>query len=110
MTVTWATVILILGVLIWLSITAVWLLLRVKKLQRRIERVKNSSVVTALKDSSADFERLNRSITELQAQLAVLKQAQDNLNASLRELRSVSFSSDVSFIENTYRDLVEVLR
>jgi len=110
MTVTWAVVILIVAVVIWLALTAVWLLARIKQIKRHLEAIKKSAVMTALADSKGDFERLNRSIGELQAQLGVLKAAQEKLLAALRELRSVSFSTDVSLIENAYRDLVQVLR
>ncbi len=110
MTVTWAVVILIVAVVVWLAITAIWLLGRVKQIKRHVDAIKESPVMTAVKNSSGDLQRLNHSIGELQAQLAVLKEAQDKLTTSLAEFRRLSFSADITSIENSYRDLLEVLR
>ncbi|MBV9148908.1 MAG: hypothetical protein JO024_03520 [Candidatus Eremiobacteraeota bacterium] len=110
MTVTWAVVILIVAVLIWLAITAIWLLGRVKQLQRRIEGLKDAPMMTAIAESTSDLERLNHALAELQAQLAALKAAQEKLTASLSDVRGLSLSSDVNFVERAYRGLVEVLR
>ena len=110
MTVTWAIVILIVAVLIWLAITAIWLLGRVKRVKNHLSAIKESPVMLAVKSSKRDFERLNQAIGELQAQLTVLRSAQEALVTSLRELRGLSFSADVALIENAYRDLIAVLR
>ena len=110
MTVAWAVVILIFAVLIWLAITAFWLLGRIKVVQRRVEGLKQGPVMTAIAESKPDLEKLNRVLTELQAQVAALKAAQEKLMASLSEWRRLSLSSDVSFVERAYSDLIAILR
>ncbi|MBV8727226.1 MAG: hypothetical protein JO233_05525 [Candidatus Eremiobacteraeota bacterium] len=109
MTVTWAVVILIVAVLIWLAITAVWLTMRVNRLRRRVEGLKETPVMTALTNAAPDIERLNRAVVELQAQAAVLKSAQAKLTASLAELNGLSVSADLDFVRRAYRGLVELL-
>lgn len=110
MSVTGAVIMLIVGVLIWLAISAGMLFRAAKRTTRRLNALKEAPLFQALENGSGDLEKLKRVVVELHAQLAALSDAQARLTISLGQLRKFSLGSDLAFVRRAYAELATTLR
>jgi len=100
---------LILAVLIWLGITALFLVRSMRSLERRVAEMQGGPVFTAAAAAPDDFARLNRAVEELAVQAAALKAAVAQLQAAVEGFKSLSFAPELGSVREGYAGLIEIL-
>jgi cell division protein FtsB len=102
--------IVIAAVLIWLGISAVFLLRGVRRLQRHLEAIQQDPLLQAARRAPQDVARLNRAAAQLSAQMETLRAAADQLNAAIDGLRTLSFQTQRRSISREFNAMVDVLQ
>lgn len=107
----WAALaLMIVAVLIWLGVSAVFLLRGIGKLKRHIEELKKGPIFIAAARAPGDLARLNRAAEQLPVQIEALKAAAAELRLSVVQFKGLSFAPGVRSVTEGYTGLIELLR